>query len=207
MNDLLYIAHPEYPPAKLIRNADNDWDYEAIVWDWPPVLDENIEDITIEPSDIGPGTITLTASEPHFRSGARGQLLDDRTSPGNATVTVALDASSGNSSTIYMLPGEWELTTYGNWQGTLPLDRQQQNMTTAEILRTWDFRKYWSSERECDRARRETLLPCSSQWTADGEAGDFEPVAILELEDNRGYGIVQITGFTSATSVTALDRA
>ena len=52
VNDLLYIAHPEYAPAKLIRNADNDWEYEVIEWDWPPVLDENIEDITIQPTDI-----------------------------------------------------------------------------------------------------------------------------------------------------------
>ena len=202
VNDLLYIAHPEYPPAKLIRNADNDWDYQEVAWDWPPVLDENVENISIDPSGTGPGTITLTASDPIFEAGHIGSywLIGHRRN--NAWKKISLGTTTVYSSELFMLPGEWEVTTYGSWQGTVFLERRSTIGGEWEIIRAWNSSEV--GHRNVSATGREEK-PCALRisFEAEGEAGDFEPVAILELAETRGYGIVQITGFTSATSVTA----
>jgi hypothetical protein len=50
INDVVYLAHPNHPPRKLSRLADDNWKSEEIVWKYPPLLDENVEDeIKINP--------------------------------------------------------------------------------------------------------------------------------------------------------------
>jgi hypothetical protein len=50
INDVMYFCHPIHPPQKLVRKADDNWEFGAVAWDWPPLLDENIENTTINPS-------------------------------------------------------------------------------------------------------------------------------------------------------------
>jgi hypothetical protein len=47
INDLIYITHPLHYVRKLTRVADDDWTFEQVIWEYPPTLDENIEDITL----------------------------------------------------------------------------------------------------------------------------------------------------------------
>lgn len=44
INDVVYLAHPNHPPRKLSRVADDNWKSEEITWKYPPMLDENVED-------------------------------------------------------------------------------------------------------------------------------------------------------------------
>jgi hypothetical protein len=47
INDIMYFAHGSHPPSKLTRVADNNWTFESIVWDYPPLQDQNATDGTI----------------------------------------------------------------------------------------------------------------------------------------------------------------
>lgn len=49
INDVMYFVHPLHAPRKLTRRADDDWTFAEITWDWPALLDENIEPTTITP--------------------------------------------------------------------------------------------------------------------------------------------------------------
>ena len=42
--DVLYLAHPEVPPHKLTRQADDEWTLEEIEFDWPPWQPLNFDD-------------------------------------------------------------------------------------------------------------------------------------------------------------------
>jgi hypothetical protein len=44
INDIMYFAHGDHPPSKLTRVADNNWTFEALVWDYPPLQDQNTTD-------------------------------------------------------------------------------------------------------------------------------------------------------------------
>lgn len=59
--DVLYIVHPNYPPAKLIRTADTNWAYSVITFLDGPYEDVNNTATTLTPSATT-GAATLTAS-------------------------------------------------------------------------------------------------------------------------------------------------
>jgi len=47
INDIMYFAHGDHPPSKLTRVADSNWTFESIVWDYPPLQDQNATNSTI----------------------------------------------------------------------------------------------------------------------------------------------------------------
>lgn len=44
VNDIMYFAHANHPPYKLSRLADNNWNFEIVDWDYPPLQDQNATD-------------------------------------------------------------------------------------------------------------------------------------------------------------------
>ena len=123
INDVLYIAHANYPPHKLSRIADNNWTFEKVFWDFPPLLDENTTDTTIT-SSASQGNVTLTASTPIFKSGHVGSqwgIQWPRRSSGTSQVI------TGNwMSTTIDINDTWDLTTFGTWNATIRLLRTPQ---------------------------------------------------------------------------------
>ena len=74
-NDVLYIVHPDYPPAKLSRTSATNFTIADVDFVRGPFLDTNITAITLTPSaDSGAG-ITVTASAALFDYD--GDLDDD----------------------------------------------------------------------------------------------------------------------------------
>jgi hypothetical protein len=54
LNDVLYLAHPDYPVHKLTRYDHNDWSIEEVTFEGGPFLAENTDTgITITPSGAG----------------------------------------------------------------------------------------------------------------------------------------------------------
>jgi hypothetical protein len=41
INDIMYFAHASYPPHKLSRLADNNWTFSSVVFDYPPLQEQN----------------------------------------------------------------------------------------------------------------------------------------------------------------------
>lgn len=64
--DVLYIAHPSHPPAKISRASDVSWSYNAMVFTDGPYLPLNLTATTITPSSATSGAVDLVASAPLF---------------------------------------------------------------------------------------------------------------------------------------------
>ncbi len=97
--DVLYLAHGNHPPHKISRTSDTAWTAEAIVFDWPPFREENIDDdvlMTVEEN---------TGSSKKVR--LRGRVDDQLTITGtsNASPVVVTLADTGdlaNGDTVYI---------------------------------------------------------------------------------------------------------
>jgi hypothetical protein len=63
--DTLFIFHPSYPPAKLVRSSHTSWAHSNLVFRDGPYLPVNTTTTTITPSAAS-GAITLTASAALF---------------------------------------------------------------------------------------------------------------------------------------------
>ena len=47
INDIMYFAHASYPPRKLSRLADNNWTFENVVFDYPPLQEQNTTETVV----------------------------------------------------------------------------------------------------------------------------------------------------------------
>ena len=66
--DVMYLAHPSYPPYKLARTGHTSWTITEVEFDWPPFNDENVTSTTISASATTGSGITLTASSATFNA-------------------------------------------------------------------------------------------------------------------------------------------
>ena len=204
LNDVVILTHPNHHPQRLTRVADDNWTFEDLPWDYPPLLDENTTTTTITPSATTGTGITLTASTSVFDSDQVGgyyQIGHTRDSPAvNLGIT-----SNGTSSSIYIL-GSLSFTTGGLWSATVSIERSTTNAFAGEetTVRTYtgDYsRNITDSVDETDGAYYRIRV---SSWSAGTSATDAtNPVAYLDATDATVYGLVKITGYTSGTVVTA----
>ncbi|MEE9351522.1 MAG: hypothetical protein V3U78_04625 [Thiotrichaceae bacterium] len=73
--DVLYIVHPNHPPAKLSRISVDQFTLEDEEFVNGPYQDENITDITFDPTGISPGPSQIIASDDVFVATDVGRLL------------------------------------------------------------------------------------------------------------------------------------
>lgn len=73
--DVMYIAHPNYPPQKLSRTGHTSWTIAEVSFDWPAFNDLNVESTTITASAVTGTGVTLTASAALFNSGMVGSYF------------------------------------------------------------------------------------------------------------------------------------
>lgn len=206
-NDLVYIAHPNHAPRVLARASNSSWTIADVVPEWPAVREGNISATTLTPSGATGSGITLTASADLFDSAMVGGywlVTHRRTQPYEE---LALDsaAQGASSSALYVL-GEWSLAL------------NSPNSTN------WAYVSDVLIQRSTDKVNWETIRSATSA-TADIQntitGTELEPSwlriyyqtktgtqptglrATLEAVDSNHYGIVKITGYTSATEVDA----
>ena len=203
INDLLYICHPDYPPAKLSRIADDEWEYEEVRWKFPPTLDENIKDIVILPSGVE-GNITLESNEEIFKPGHVGSywvIGHSRSGNGASYVDIALLDEPNESDELWVI-GDWELTTYGNWSGELYVQRAFPDSSTWETIRTYTSGS--EGQRNVSAVGTEERICALRLLFADnGEEGTLNPQARLEVGESVYYGSVKITGYIDPQNVEA----
>jgi hypothetical protein len=46
--DVMWLVHPDYPVQRLERTSDTSWSIADVEWDYPPLLDENDEEIYLD---------------------------------------------------------------------------------------------------------------------------------------------------------------
>lgn len=204
INDILYIAHTNYPPYKLSRIADNNWTLAPVAWDFPPTLDENITTTTIAASGNS-GSVTLTASDSIFNAahvGTQWGLLWDR-----KTASISRAINAANVTTAVMdCAGGWDLTTFGTWTATIRLLRNSKanqdagifDTTKMQVIREWtssNDRNVSASGTETDRVG---LVVQITNYTSNTNGR-----VVLESRDFTTGGTVTITAVASGTSATA----
>jgi hypothetical protein len=202
INDLMYVVHPDYPVQKLTRKADDDWTFAELAFKWPALLEENAKAINITPSAAS-GNISLTANSAIFEAGDVGsvwQIGHNMVGGGGGSFTeVTLGAANANSASM-RIRGPWSLTTYGNWSGVLELVRTIYETGVVEIIRT--YTSTVDGQRNVSASGTEDK-DCAMQinFFTYGSAGSANPIARLEVSNSKVYGLVKITGFSSATVV------
>lgn len=128
--DVMYIAHPNYPPYKLSRALHTNWTIADVNYITGPFITENSTDTTVTPSATT-GTITLDASGNIFSSGHVGAIWEIRHPRTDATLSGTLDAVE--SSSAIDCEGDYKLTTHGTWTGTISLQRSLDGSTWENV--------------------------------------------------------------------------
>lgn len=112
INDVVYLAHPDYPPYKLTRFADTDWLLEQVVFNTPALLDQNATDTVITPSAVQ-GSVTLTATAPAWVTAHFYNLNNSVQDSG--TIYNCIQAHvSGVSFAVGLSSGYWEAVVIFN---------------------------------------------------------------------------------------------
>jgi hypothetical protein len=136
INDIMFFAHANYPPYKLSRLADNNWTFAPVVFDYPPLFEQNTTDTTIRVSGELGYTI-LTASAPIFDDSMNGGQWALEWKRPLATVSVNIE---GNYlSDLMDVAGDWTFTTFGTWDATVqilryPNDKMEKGYTQTGTL-------------------------------------------------------------------------
>jgi len=113
--DVLYIAHPSYPPMKLSRYGDANWTLAEVDFTWGPFLPENLTATTLTPSGTTGSNITLTASTSLFEATHEGSLWKIKTgyvrfkTYSNATTAIVdiIEALADTGATDEWSEGAW----------------------------------------------------------------------------------------------------
>ena len=195
INDVMYLTHPDYPPQKLTRNADDNWTFAQVAWKWPPLLDENINNWYITPSATS-GSISLTSNAGIFAAsdvGSTWQIGHNMAGANQTWLELALSNTSGSSGGI-RVRGSWSFTTYGTWSGEVRIIRTIYRTGVVETIRT--YHNTTDGQRNVATTGTEDE-DCQLQLTfiTGGTVGSSNPLARLEFSNAKVYGLVTITGF------------
>ncbi|EIP99321.1 hypothetical protein OpiT1DRAFT_03835 [Opitutaceae bacterium TAV1] len=110
INDVVYIVHPDYPPQKLSRYANDNWTLGAVEWDMPAMRDENTTDTTLALAATSGDGVTMTASTPLFRPGHVGSYWELRHIRNAQSISLKLGAGTGS-----FTYEKRERNSMGNW--------------------------------------------------------------------------------------------
>lgn len=201
IGDVVFLSHPDYPPARLVRYDHDDWRYELMPIEGGPFKDENTEDITVEASAVT-GDITLTASADIFESGMVGSLFQIIHPREDCSVSHMFDAD-GESPDTLQLKGQWKVETTGSWNGTLVLQRSFDNGTNWQDLRTWTANQDRNIDDEGFEDEDNVLFRLKMTNWSNPYSQTLECNTTLSVNDFWVKAIVNITAVTSATSVNA----
>jgi hypothetical protein len=207
LNDRIFISHPSYAPRVLSRLANNKWSLELLALEYPPLRDENITASTIGASAVTGLSITLTASTSTFAAGHVGSrwLITHRRDEPSVELGIKTAVTVGTASDALFVLGEWSCSLVAaegtsNWNVTAVIQRST-DKSTWETIRT-------IAGSRLDQSGLITgteIDPCWLRILKTVEDGTPPTNGSWKLEaiDPDHHGIVEIIGFTSATSVSA----
>jgi hypothetical protein len=143
VNDVVYIAHPDFPPMRVSRFSDTSWTISEVLFKWHPVLDQNITATTITPSAVTGTNITLTASAPLFSPSHVGSVwqIDHAVSKGVLTHNI----TANNTSAVLTIAGAWQVQSFGNWSADVILQASEDGGTTWDNRRTYVSRNDYNA--------------------------------------------------------------
>jgi hypothetical protein len=205
INNLVYLSHPSYPPQRLRRLSDTSWQIGEVPFgdpsiknNWAPMLDQNVTTTTLTPSATTGTAITLSASTGTFLAGHVGSYFE--LAHPNPVTFISQDITSANATSgrITVL-GKWSLQTFGTWNAQVDLQASTDGGTTFKTIRTYKS----NGDYNATSSGEETVETQFQLKVSGFVSGSSAPRVMLTPLDPTLRGLVRITGFTSATSVTA----
>lgn len=220
INNAAYFTHPDYPPQKLTRTinpstGDNVWTWVSLAddanitsagitvedWIYPAMRGENISTTTVYSSATSGSGVTLTFSADVFVDtddldnyiGSHVEITHNR-----ANASADCDLSGTNNSDSLFIVGDYTVTTYGTWTGTLAIEAKDVNGTWRE-LRVFEG----TAAEPRNISYKATALRRAEfrlAFTYTSHSGN--PKAVLEVEDTRSSALCEITAVASKTSCT-----
>ena len=196
INDVIWVTHPNYPPYKLSRFADDDWTFEEIEFDVPPLLDENLDDtLTITPSATT-GSISLVASDPLFDAAHVGAYW--RIGHMRDADTVELAISGNNTSSTIEAKGYWHVRSYGEWTADLIIERQRVSGGDWELIHRLISKNTRNVDVEGNDAENYTY-----RLRVENYVSNTDGRALFETTEAIIRGTVIITAVTDSENATA----
>jgi hypothetical protein len=181
--DVIYIAHPNYPTQKLARYGSTNWTMTAVSFTNGPFKDQNTTKTTQVYASATSGSVTLTASASIFQSGHVGSLfyLEPQ------DLSLIKPWTSGEEFPSTSPP----LNAVRRSDGKTYICTTTGTPTAGKVWRTGGDKPIHTYGTQSDGAGANGLTGTN----VEKQGLDWQYV-------DSGYGIVQITGYTSGTVVT-----
>jgi hypothetical protein len=201
IGDVIFLSHPDYPPARLVRYDHDNWVWEVGPIEGGPFQDENKEDITVSASGVT-GDIVLTASADIFKDGMENGLFQILHPREDCSISHMFDADGASPDTM-QLKGQWKVETTGSWNGTLVLERSFDNGANWQDLRSWTANQDRNIDDEGFEDEDNVLFRLKMTNWSNPQAQTLECKTTLSVNDFWVKAIVKITVVNSATSADA----
>lgn len=199
--DVMTIVHPNHPVMELKRVAVNNFTLTEKEFEYPPMLDPNLDDDhTLTPSALE-GDITLTASKETFTEenvGGFYQLIHTRREN-----EIEKDFTGNGTSDSIEVFGFWTFTTHGTWTGNVTIQRSFDNGNTWADFRTYSSAKDSNTSSSGDEEEKGVLYRIQMQDYEASSTGTLKLCRCLFVNpDFQTTGVVKITEVESATVAT-----
>lgn len=200
--DVMTIVHPAHPVMELKRIAVNNFTLTEKEFQYPPVLEPNIDDeFTITPSERE-GDITLTASKAAFSEGNVGgffQIVHTRQEN-----EIEKDFYENGVTDTLEVFGYWSFVTRGTWSGTVTIQRSFDNGNTWRDFRVYSSAKDQNHVTDGNEENENVLYRVKMEDYQPSDTGTLRLCRVqLVNPDFSTNGVVKITGVTSPETANA----
>lgn len=195
--DVMTIIHPSHCVMELKRVSENEFNLIEKAYEYPPVLDPNIDDEhTIKPSGLS-GSIELTASKDTFTSGNVGgyyQLVHTRKNN-----EISKDFTSDGTSDSIEVFGYWTFTTHGTWTGNVTIQRSFDGGNSWNDFRTYSSANDSNTSTSGEEENKDVLYRISMRDYSQSSSGTLKKCRCLLVNpDFQITGVVKITAVTDS---------
>lgn len=180
----LTVTHPNYPTQEIVRNSATSFSCSAPQYNLGPFLPQNADGVTFVYASAKSGTVTLTSTAPIFNANHVGALFQLTQQDLSIIVPWEAQKQLGTVSSLNATP-IYRRASLKNYKSVSAVDTNGSDTVTTG---SW--------------------IPSHSYGVqADGDGGNIPDLGFggvnWEYQDS-GYGVVQITGYVSATQVTGI---
>ena len=197
--DVIFVAS-DTQQRRIERRNNNSWSLVLYQSNDGPLLTENVDSISITPSDIT-GEITLTATQPLFRPEHVGALwrLTSQGQRVEASLVAELTYTNEIRVTGVGTTRAFSIERTGTWTGTLSLQRSSGDVGAWVTVATYTTNATISYNDALDN----TVAYYRIGFEA-GNYGSGQADVALEFSAGSITGTARITGYTSQTVVDAI---
>ena len=200
--DVMTIVHPLHPVKELKRTEESFFTLTDKVFQYPPVLDPNLDDDSFLTPSAREGDITLTASKDVFTSDNAGgffQLVHTRKEN-----EISIDFNADGESQALEVFGYWSFTTHGTWTGTLTIQRSFDSGVSWNDYRTYSSAKDSNTSTDGNETEENVLYKLVMRDYEKSTTGTLKLCRCLLVNpDFQTTGIVKITSVTDHRNASA----